>query len=110
MNRAQRRTEYLARRPAVRAAVFQRDRGRCRACGVGVRLHGHPRVVANMHELVPRSLGGSPLDSKNVITLCPQCHRDTSMRVGGKRLLMTSVSDKGADGIIVVIFLRHARV
>jgi 5-methylcytosine-specific restriction endonuclease McrA len=49
----------------VKAAVKFRDHGRCRVCG---------KPGCDMHELVPRSLGGRPsLD--NSVFVCRACHQ-----------------------------------
>ena len=103
MNRAQRLSAYWKQRPAVRATVWERDGRRCRACGtitlwLSWREAQSWDFVAQMHELRPRSLGGSGLDIRNVIALCPQCHHDVSMRLGGRKLTITPLTDKGANG------------
>lgn len=54
--------------PAYRELVLRRDGFRCRQCGV--RCHRHD---ADVHHLIPRSMGGSD-DPSNLITLCDGCH------------------------------------
>lgn len=52
--------------PAVKREVYERDGGRCILCGAP----GFP----NAH-FIPRARGGlgSPW---NIVTLCPECHRE----------------------------------
>jgi ATP-dependent DNA helicase RecQ len=54
--------------PAYRELVLRRDGFRCRHCGVHCQ-----RQDADVHHLIPRSLGGSD-DPSNLITLCDGCH------------------------------------
>src|SRR5690348_13547882 len=56
------------RSPAYRELVLKRDGFRCRQCGVRC-----DRREADVHHLIPRSLGGSD-DPSNLITLCDGCH------------------------------------
>lgn len=49
----------------VRAAVLERDKHQCRACG---QRHG-----LDVHHVVMRSLGGTD-DASNGIALCRDCH------------------------------------
>lgn len=49
----------------LRKRVLERDRGRCRFCGVDRNLH--------LHHIVYRSQGGLHEES-NLITLCFKCH------------------------------------
>lgn len=51
----------------VKSAVDMRDRGRCILCGS---YNGVP----NAH-VVRRSQGGMGIE-KNIVTLCPDCHRE----------------------------------
>ncbi len=51
----------------ARAAVKERDRGRCRVCGRTGFTHPHHRV--------PLGRGGGN-GVANLISLCPSCHRD----------------------------------
>lgn len=54
--------------PAYRELVLKRDGFRCRQCGLRCQ-----RQDADVHHLIPRSLGGSD-DPSNLITLCDGCH------------------------------------
>lgn len=56
------------RAPAYRELVLKRDGFRCRQCGVRCE-----RLDADVHHLIPRSLGGSD-DPSNLVTLCDGCH------------------------------------
>jgi 5-methylcytosine-specific restriction endonuclease McrA len=60
----------------LRRQCFQRDKGRCRACGVLV-AYEHPSVEAQMqlHHVIYLSAGGPRLQLSNVCTLCWHCHR-----------------------------------
>lgn len=58
------RTKALDISPAVKAAVYERDGGRCVLCG----RPGFP----NAH-FIPRSQGGLGVE-ENVLTLCAWCH------------------------------------
>lgn len=60
------RTKALAIPKAVKEAVFLRDKGVCVLCGSN---KGEP--VAHV---VRRSQGGLGIE-KNIVTLCPACHR-----------------------------------
>lgn len=51
-----------------RDIVLERDGYRCRQCGTACR-----REDADVHHLIPRSLGGSD-DPSNLVTLCDGCH------------------------------------
>ena len=51
-----------------RDLVLDRDEYRCRECGCECR-----REDADVHHLIPRSLGGSD-DPSNLVTLCDGCH------------------------------------
>lgn len=51
-----------------RDIVLERDNYRCRECGTPCR-----REDADVHHLIPRSLGGSD-DPSNLVTLCDGCH------------------------------------
>lgn len=51
-----------------RQTVYNRDRGRCKRCGVSV-----PLSKCNIHHLVRRSSGGGH-SIDNLITLCRDCH------------------------------------
>ncbi len=53
---------------SYRDIVLSRDGYQCRECGVSCR-----REDADVHHLIPRSLGGSD-DPSNLVTLCDGCH------------------------------------
>jgi hypothetical protein len=93
------RAEYAAKRPAVREYCYRRDGGRCRCpCRRSLYLYtDDPFQVAHEHEITPRSHGGSPLVSANVITLAPECHA----AVTAGRLKIAPLADEGADGPVV---------
>ena len=57
----------------VKRQVWERDRGRCLMC------HKTVREECACCHIIPRSHGGLGV-VKNIITLCPECHRkyDTS--------------------------------
>jgi uncharacterized protein with PIN domain len=60
------RTKALAIPKSVKEAVFIRDGGRCILCGSPL---GHPDA-----HVVRRSQGGKGIE-RNIVTLCPMCHR-----------------------------------
>lgn len=60
-------TKATAISPAVKAAVFARDRGRCVVCG-------SPLGLPCAH-VVRRSRGGKGIE-QNIVTLCPLCHSE----------------------------------
>ncbi|MGB3486960.1 MAG: RecQ family ATP-dependent DNA helicase [Xanthobacteraceae bacterium] len=53
---------------AVRQKVLQRDNFRCKSCSVELRS-----VEADIHHLMPRSMGGTD-ELSNLVTLCDGCH------------------------------------
>lgn len=53
---------------AVRQKVLRRDNFRCVSCGVELRS-----VEADIHHLLPRSIGGTN-ELSNLVTLCDGCH------------------------------------
>lgn len=61
------RTKALAISAAVKRHVYERDGGRCVLCGS---IYGLP----NAH-YISRAQGGLGIE-KNVVTLCPECHRE----------------------------------
>lgn len=63
--------------PAVKMAVYRRDREQCVLCGS---VYGRP----NAH-VVRRSQGGLGVE-ENVVTLCPDCHRAFDEGAGLDRL------------------------
>jgi 5-methylcytosine-specific restriction endonuclease McrA len=67
-----RREALRADRAECRRTVLARARGRCEACP---KLHDGPgRPAADVHELLPRSAGGSITDPDNCIAICRACH------------------------------------
>lgn len=62
---------YLAARHACRMAVIARDGQRCRICG----KHGND-VGYEVHEVIPRSLGGDPTNPDECVLVCGRDHRD----------------------------------
>lgn len=58
-------TKFTAIPPRVKAAVTQRDNGRCIICGT-------TEAYANAH-IIRRSQGGRGIE-QNIVMLCPQCH------------------------------------
>lgn len=52
--------------PAVKKAVWERDHHRCVLCL-------SPNGIPNAH-FIPRSQGGLGVE-RNILTLCPNCHR-----------------------------------
>jgi len=55
--------------PSVRLAVWLRDGRECVLCGKAV-----PVECGNAH-IVRRSQGGKGVE-QNIVTLCPECHRE----------------------------------
>lgn len=67
-NRAARREE----RDDCRRVVMERCRGACEACA---RLHHGPlRAAVDVHEIKPRSAGGSIYDPDNCLGVCRLDH------------------------------------
>lgn len=65
---------------AVRDAVWQRDRGVCRAYGVPLmRKHENPLRVGHCHHIMPRSLGG-PDATWNEVLISPVAHERAHAR------------------------------
>ena len=66
-------------RAQVREAVYRRERMVCERCGIRTRKPtecywaGDPHM-AHVNEMVPRSLGGDPLDPDNCELVCQACH------------------------------------
>ena len=67
----------------IRWEVIDRDGGRCRAlrrnprtCGRqtgDTNRYGRP-VRLEVHHIKPMSQGGAPLDPRNLVTVCSECH------------------------------------
>jgi 5-methylcytosine-specific restriction endonuclease McrA len=67
---------------AVRTAVWQRDGGRCRACG---------RRARHLHHIRYRSHGGQTTPA-NCLLLCHRCHQDVHARI--LRIVGTDANDR----------------
>ena len=84
------RTKKTAIDKKVKSIVYLRDRGRCVRCGC---------VVAERDacaHLIPRSQGGMGVE-KNILTLCPGCHR--AFDEGPDRKYLTEVFTDYLTGI-----------
>lgn len=68
--------EYRLRRPLVERLL--QERPLCEACAIlAVYQEKSVYVLRNsqdIHEIMPRSAGGSILDEKNLLALCRPCH------------------------------------
>lgn len=82
--------QYLADRHACRLAVIARDKLRCRICG----KHGND-VGFQVHEVIPRSLGGSSTDPANCVLVCRRDHDDLT---GHRTELFIFDPAQGANG------------
>lgn len=71
-----RRARSCAISKKVKLAVWERDNHRCIICGSP---YGQP----NAH-VIPRSKGGLGVE-KNIVTLCPACHRKFDQGVKEER-------------------------
>lgn len=56
----------------LRYAVLARDNFTCQACGASTR--DTPPAKLHVDHIVPVSMGGAPLDSRNLHTLCQDCN------------------------------------
>lgn len=63
--------------------AYERDQGRCSACGLGV------SAVLSLHHVVPVWLGGTNRPS-NLTVLCANCHRLVHWLASGDRALQTN--------------------
>ena len=74
------RTVYLAISQKTKRAVYERDGGECVYCHTmcGARPNAH---------FIPRSQGGLGCE-RNILTLCPVCHRRFDQGTGAQRLKM----------------------
>jgi hypothetical protein len=62
-------------RDSARWAACVREKFRCRRCGVPVDFKSDNLfTLAHAHEIVFRSHGGDPTDTKNIVILCCRCH------------------------------------
>lgn len=69
---------------AIRAAVIQRDGGRCIECGDAL-----TSPEAHVHHLIPRAYGGTDTED-NLVTLCRACHAGRHLNLQarlGRRLI-----------------------
>lgn len=60
----------LRQEGTLKKQLLVRCGGRCEYCG---QYPGWPYVL-DKHEIIPRSLGGDPLDPLNCKMACRQCH------------------------------------
>ena len=60
--------------PEVKALVWLRDKGRCVLCGRWA--PGEPYYGWSCAHFIARSQGGRGDTPKNIVTLCPDCHRE----------------------------------
>ena len=70
---------------AVRQKVLERDGNRCQICGWSPDDEDHPeRHQPKIHvdHIVSLSQGGSPLDSRNLMTICKECHIEKGIEEG----------------------------
>jgi hypothetical protein len=92
--RADRRAAVV-KRDKHRTRIYVADMGKCRSCGRKVYLKiadaPHELAVGHVHEWVPRSLGGDPLDPLNCLLLCSECHPKIQGDVGGRELLIVAL-------------------
>lgn len=65
----------LAERKKLRMRVMARDDFRCRSC----RRRPTPWTALEVHEEPPRSQGGDPLNEKECISLCHECHKKRTL-------------------------------
>lgn len=75
--KARRKREQQKLRDVARELRWLMDGKCCVRCGKPLVLklaEGDWWNVANIHEKVPRSLGGDPMDFTNLETLCAGCH------------------------------------
>lgn len=76
--KARRKRLFLTQRKSCRAARYRLSGGCCERCGRPLVLDPQAArsvfEVAHIHEVVPRSLGGSAVDVGNTETLCCKCH------------------------------------
>lgn len=75
-------TKFTNISPAVKRAVYLRDNGRCVLCG----RPGDPFA-----HLISRSHGGLGRE-ENIVTLCPDCHREYDQGTNRKEIYVRLVS------------------
>ena len=74
---AQTDRQKAAARAKCVAAVWKRDQRECQHCGYWLYKHTETDQVfkvGHVHEVIPRSRGGSPYDPANCLLLCAKCH------------------------------------
>lgn len=84
--KARRQRLKAAGRKTCREIVYARDGGRCVDCAKLLYLNPSDEGadwynVANINEIIPRSLGGDPNDPDNCNTKCAGCHTGTGRHV-----------------------------
>lgn len=90
------------RQQAIRLAVYQRDKGRCRVCGIETTIEGNLYAMAHCHHVVYRSAGGSD-EPPNRCILCHDCHAD-------EHASRIQITGDGNVTLQVVIFDRHQQI
>ena len=66
----------------LRSRAIKRDGCTCQSCGVDVDPRkGADAPTAEVHHIIPRAAGG-PDAIKNVVTLCPECHKTAHKKLG----------------------------
>ncbi len=85
--KARRRRTYAQERASCVRAVWKRAGHRCEECFWWVEKPSEtdqPLTVGHVHEVIPRSRGGSPTDPDNCRLLCARkCHPEAhGLRVG----------------------------
>ena len=86
IERRERHQQRAAAQRAVRAAVWRRDGGRCRAC--------QRRRGRHLHHVQYRSHGG-PWTTANCVVLCRECHQDVHARI----LIIAGRNADAPDGL-----------
>lgn len=77
--KAKRKREWLVARKATRSTVYEAGKAKCVDCGRWLYLNLSEEGadwfnVANINEIIPRSLGGSAIDPANCNIKCAGCH------------------------------------
>lgn len=77
--KAKRKRQFQKDRKACREVVYAKGQGQCVDCGKWLYLNPGDEGadwfnVANINEIVPRSLGGSAIDPANCNIKCADCH------------------------------------